>query len=83
MTRARLLADLIYRFKPLRTAAQAAVVLVSASAAGLLGVDWPAALSLAGAAGLVAFLQAWGDGSTMFAEKRPTAADGPPPRRAL
>lgn len=57
-----------YAFKPGRTFAQALAAALVADGTGLLDTDWKAKLSLAGMAGLLAFLQAWGDGSELVAE---------------
>lgn len=57
-----------YAFKPGRTFAQALAAALVADGTGVLDTDWKAKLSLSGMAGLLAFLQAWGDGSDQIAE---------------
>ena len=73
---------LVYRFKPLRTAAQALVGLLVGTT--ILDVDWTTALAGGALAGIVAFLQIWGEGGDMLAaDKRVTGSkpsEPQPPR---
>lgn len=57
--------SLAYRFKPGRTFAQALAGAMGTSP--LTGVDWPTALSVAGAAGGLSFLMIWSEGGDMLA----------------
>jgi hypothetical protein len=60
----------VYSFKPGRTFAQALAAALVADGTGLLDTDWRVKLSVSGMAGLLAFLQGWGDGSDLFAESK-------------
>jgi hypothetical protein len=57
-----------YRFRPARTAAQALGASLAADGFGLLETNFPEQLSLAGMAGLIAFLMIWGEGGQMLAD---------------
>ena len=57
-----------YAFKPGRTFAQVLGATLVANGAGLVDADWKAALSVAGMAAVVGFLQGWADGSDQIAE---------------
>lgn len=58
----------VYRFKPLRTFAQALAAALTADGVGILDTDWPARLSLSGMAGLVSLLMIWGEGGRLLAD---------------
>ena len=60
--------QLLYRFKPMRTFAQTLAAALAADGVGLLDVDWPARLSMAGMAGLLSLLMIWGEGGQMLAD---------------
>ena len=68
MRHVRTAAAYAYAFKPGRTFAQVLGATIVANGTGLLDVDWKAALSVAGLAALVGFLQGWADGSSQIAE---------------
>lgn len=69
----------VYRFKPLRTAAQAAGAALLADGTGLIDTEWTGVASLSGMAGVVAFLMIWGEGGHMLADdKRVTKTAQPP-----
>lgn len=56
----------LYRFKPGRTFAQALVGLLVGST--VFDIDWQAALGGAALAGIVSFLQIWGEGGQMLGD---------------
>ena len=60
----------IYRFKPLRTAAQSASALLVANGTGLIDTDWVDTASISGMAGLVAFLMIMAEGGHMLADDK-------------
>lgn len=70
MQRLRTAASYAYSFKPGRTFAQALAGALVADGTGLLDTDWRVKLSVSGMAGLLSFLQGWGDGSDLFAESK-------------
>lgn len=57
-----------YRWKPGRTFAQTLAAGLVAAGVGLVEADWAGLLSMAGMALVVAFLQAWADGSDQFGD---------------
>lgn len=59
-----------YRFKPGRTFAQALGAAIGANGLGILDVEWPDALSLAGMAGLGSLLMIWAEGGQLFADDK-------------
>lgn len=59
---------LVYRFKPLRTAAQ--VMAPGVGASSIFDVDWRITIGLAAAAGVSSFLQILGEGGDMLADDK-------------
>lgn len=60
----------VYRFKPLRTAAQSAAAGFVANGTGLIDAEWTGVASIAGMAGVVSFLMIWGEGGHMLADDK-------------
>jgi hypothetical protein len=70
-----------YRFKPGRTFAQtlAAMLVLDAATTGILDIDLAAKAAVAASAGLVSFLQIWGEGGNLLAsDNRVTGTDPDP-----
>ena len=62
------------RSKPGRTFAQSLAALLGANGIGLADVDWAAALSVSGMAGLLSALFIWAQGQAWLAEPRTPGA---------
>lgn len=62
--------DLVLRWKPGRTFAQALAAQIASNGLGITDVEWPAALSTSGLAGVAAFVMIWAQGQSWFAEPR-------------
>ena len=58
--------ETVYRFKPGRTAAQAIVALLVGTT--IFDIDWTTALGGGALAGIVSFLQIYGEGGELFAD---------------
>lgn len=81
MTKLKAALGLAYRFKPGRTFAQAlaGTLALDVATTGILDVDLPTKAAIAAGAGVVAFLQIWGEGGDMLADdKRVTGTKAAP-----